>query len=512
LVATLACVLKRLRIRNFKAWRDTGRIDLAPLTVFFGSNSSGKSSINHFMMMLRQTTLSPDRNSVFEFGDANAAVRLGSFRDVIFAHDLDRQLRFTLDWQLDQPFAVRDPRSRRRFGGNRLVFDAVAQQPPGRQFRTAQSEGFRYSLLNDEGERELAVSMVRDKTRPSRWQLRSSEYDLIRTPGRAWELPKPLQFYGFPNEASVYFQNSAFLADLELALAERLQSISYLGPLRLPPERLYSWSGNAPTDVGWQGGNTVQSILAASERSLNWKPKARTSSFEAVVARWLVEMGLLHSFEVHEIAPDSSQYEVRVNAHPRSEQVKLTDVGFGVSQVLPVVVQSFYAPAHSTVLMEQPEIHLHPAVQSALGDLFIAAITAREDGEPRQLQLIVERHSEHLLRRLQRRIAEGAISEDDVALYFCYPGQRGGSTLDRLELDRNGDILNWPEDFFGDELEDVPRSGGRAGHGDRRADLRRRRLLPRRPRGGGPLARSRGWGARAQRPRGRRRPACSPCW
>lgn len=448
-------MLEQIRIQNFKAWRDTGAIELAPLTVIFGSNSSGKSSINHFLMMLRQTTLSPDRNSVFEFGDTSAAVQLGSFRDVIFEHDLERRLRFRLDWQLKPALAVRDPRSRHRYTGDRLVFEAAAQQPATRSARTAQSEGFRYSLVKDDGERELAVSMVRDSKRPSRWQLRTQDYSLVRTPGRAWELPKPVQFFGFPDEASVYFQNSAFLADLELTLTERLQSISYLGPLRLPPQRLYSWSGNAPTDVGWQGGNTVQAILAASERSLNWRPKARTRGFEEVVAGWLVQMGLLHSFDVHEIAPDSSQFEVRVKAHPRSEVVKLTDVGFGISQVLPVVVQSFYAPPRSTVLMEQPEIHLHPAVQSALADLFIAAVSAREEGEPRDVQLIIESHSEHLLRRLQRRIAEGEISENDVALYFAYPGQRGGSTLDRLELDRNGDILNWPPDFFGDELEDV---------------------------------------------------------
>jgi predicted ATPase len=165
-------------------------------------------------------------------------------------------------------------------------------------------------------------------------------------------------------------------------------------------------------------------------------------------------MGLVHSFSVGEIAPDRDEYEVLVKTSARAEEVKLTDVGFGVSQVLPVVVQSFYAPAHSTVLMEQPEIHLHPSVQASLADLFIAAVTAREGGERRGVQLVVESHSEHLLRRLQRRIAEGTIKETDVAVYFCYSGTLG-SDMDRLEIDSYGDIINWPPDFFGDELEDV---------------------------------------------------------
>ncbi len=79
-----------------------------------------------------------------------------------------------------------------------------------------------------------------------------------------------------------------------------------------------------------------------------------------------------------------------VRTHPNAHQVRLTDVGFGVSQVLPALVQAFYAPRGSTVWMEQPEIHLHPMAQASLADVFISAISSYEDGEPRGMQLIVE--------------------------------------------------------------------------------------------------------------------------
>lgn len=446
-------MLRRLRIQNFKAWRDTGPIELAPLTIFFGANSSGKSSINHFLMMLRQTVRSADRNNVFHFGDANAAVSLGSFRDVVFRHDPENEIRFGSEWKLDPPLRIRDPRSTERYAGNVLGFRASARQA-GERDRTVQLEGLEYQLLSESGELQLSAALTRDEKRTDRWRLETERYDIARTRGRRWELPKPVQFYGFPAEAQLYFQNTAFLSDLELTLEERLHSISYLGPLRSPPQRLYSWSGNDPMDVGWQGENTVQAILAARHRRLNWKWRSPTVSFEHVIADWLVQLGLLHSFTVEEIAPERDEYEVKVKTSPDAEQVKLTDVGFGVSQVLPVIVQCFYAATNSTVLMEQPEIHLHPAVQANLADLFISAITAREDSRKRGLQLIVESHSEHLLRRLQRKIAEGEIRETDVALYFCYSGPNG-SAMDRLEVDTYGDILNWPPDFFGDELEDV---------------------------------------------------------
>lgn len=444
-------MLRRLRIKNFKAWQDTGSVELAPLTVLFGANSSGKSSINHLLMLLRQTVRSPDRKSVLDLGDPESPVQVGSFRDFIFDHRTEDALGIELDWELPSPIPVRDPISRHRWSGDVLAFQGSIHQAASG--RTLQSEGFSYRLLSGSQE-ELRVDFLRDSKRSDRWQIRSAPYDLIRNQGRAWELPKPVHFYGFPNEASVYFQNSAFLGDLELAFEGRLETMSYLGPIRQPPARTYLWSGSTPEDVGWKGENAVNALLAGADRRFNWRAKARTKSLEEIVATWLKRLGLIASFDVTEIAPDRSEYEVRVRARQRSAEVKLTDVGFGVSQVLPVVTQAFYAPPRSTVLMEQPEIHLHPRAQSELGDLLIEAVSAREDGANRNIQLLVESHSEHLLRRIQRRVAEERIDPRQIALYFCYSGP-SGSALERLELDSFGDILNWPPDFFGDELEDV---------------------------------------------------------
>jgi predicted ATPase len=139
--------------------------------------------------------------------------------------------------------------------------------------------------------------------------------------------------------------------------------------------------------------------------------------------------------------------------------VKLPDVGFGVSQVLPALVQAFYSPPNSVVWMEQPEIHLHPQVQAELADAFISAVSSRVKSEgkaliDRNVQLIIESHSEHLLNRLQRRIAEGVISPDQVAIYFCKRSATGPQ-LEELKIDSDGNISNWPDDFFGDEMADI---------------------------------------------------------
>jgi predicted ATPase len=165
-------------------------------------------------------------------------------------------------------------------------------------------------------------------------------------------------------------------------------------------------------------------------------------------------MGLLESFTVRPIATHRKEYEVLVRPQGTATDVTLPDVGFGVSQVLPVIVQCFYAQPDTSILLEQPEIHLHPSVQMTLADLFIEAVQSREAGGDRGIQLIVESHSEHFLRRLQRRVAEDVIKPDDVALYFC-SREPGGASLKPLRVNLLGDIENWPDDFFGDEMGEV---------------------------------------------------------
>lgn len=163
---------------------------------------------------------------------------------------------------------------------------------------------------------------------------------------------------------------------------------------------------------------------------------------------------MIDSFIVKPLSAGRKEYEVLVRTRGSSSEVKISDVGFGVSQVLPALVQAFYCPPNSTVWMEQPEIHLHPQVQASLADVFIAATTAREDGKPRDVQLIIESHSEHFLQRLQRRVAEEQISSDDVAIYFCERGDKDAQLVP-LKLNSYGEIENWPDNFFGDEMGDL---------------------------------------------------------
>jgi predicted ATPase len=450
-------MLTRLRIQNFKAWQDTGEVRLAPITVLFGSNSSGKSSLSQFLLMLQQTAQSPDRQRVLHTGDAQTPVDLGTFRDIAFGHDERREIDFSLAWDLPSPLKIEDPRSKDKFSGDSVEFSAVVGQVGGREGRLI-VQRIRYRLRQDEAP-VLAVEMELEAGKAKgrdQYQLTSEGYKLVRNPGRGWPLPPPTRFYGFPPEAVAYYQNSGFIDDLALSLEKQLGRVYYLGPLRDFPRRFYTWSGISPEHVGWKGEHAVEALLAARQRKLSPGVKKHGIPFAGLIAQWLKKMELLETFDTKPLGPNRKEYEVQVRTRGSKEPVNLTDVGFGISQVLPVLVECFYAPPDSTILLEQPEIHLHPQVQAALADLFIEAIRMREDGQERRIQLIVESHSEHFLRRLQRRIAEEALKPEEAALYFVEASGPGGtSSLRPLQVDPYGNILNWPDGFFGDEMGDL---------------------------------------------------------
>lgn len=444
-------MLTSLRIKNFKAWRDTGSIQLAPLTVIFGANSAGKSSLGHLLLGLKQTALSTDRKRALHLGDTTSLIDLGTFADCLNGHDLTKTLDFELGWSLPKSMDVKDPLDNtQRFTGNQI--NLVVSLSAG---KTGQPEvtSLKYALKNAEGV-VLDVDLSRGADR--KFSLQSVKYQFKMADGRKWPLDEPEKFYRVSDLSIARFKNAGFLTDFALATENLLGSIAYLGPLRNHPQRTYQWSGDTPEGVGQTGEATVAAILAAQheDRMLNRGPKKVKQAFTSFIAGWLKDLGVIHSFLVKPVAEGRKEYEVLVKTHVGAPEVKITDVGFGVSQVLPALVQAFYCPPHSTVWMEQPEIHLHPQVQAELADVFISAIKAREDGKERAVQLIIESHSEHLLNRLQRRIAEGALAPEDVAIYFC---RRSGSSteLEPLRVNMFGEIENWPENFFGDEMADI---------------------------------------------------------
>lgn len=432
-------MLVRLKFQNFKSWPEAD-LKFRPITGLFGTNSSGKTSLIQFLLLLKQTKDGTDRGISLEFNGPYA--QLGVYHDIIHQNDEDRHLSWSLEIRTAKDLVLVDPSGKR----SEIIArsrDLVVESEVRALDERAVSTRLTYSLG------DITFSLVPKTEGKRNFELlaEGTDFWFVRTQGRAWQLPGPVKSYAFPDQARTYFQNASFLSDLEVAYEEQIDNIFYLGPLREFPQRDYLWSRSRPQDVGVRGEKAIDAILAATAAGelRNAEYKTRIRPFQEMVAYWLREMGLIQDFRVEEIAKDSNRWQARVRIQKGGTEALLTDVGFGVSQVLPVVTLLQYVPTGSTVILEQPEIHLHPLAQANLADVIINAATHRN------VQVILESHSEHLLLRLQRRVAEGSISADDITLYFC-DAPTGISRLQPLNLDLFGQIENWPENFMGDSF------------------------------------------------------------
>jgi predicted ATPase len=430
-------MLTNLYLENFKTWAEVD-VEFRGLTGLFGANSSGKSSIIQFLLLLKQTKEATDRTISLDFNGKFA--RLGAVTDALHNHDPDLTLTWKLDFELDDDLVIQDPSNKR-----------TAFLVKSNQFSISSSvENSSLGAVGTKlqywvGKTEFSLERKRGDKNAFDLKAKGLDFKFIRTPGRAWQLPSPNKSYAFPDQARTYYQNASLLADLEATYEKEIDNIYYLGPLREPPKREYVWGKTRPLDVGLKGELVIDAILAASadKRQYNLVHRGRLKSFQEIVAHWLQEMGLIQNFEIKEIAQGTGYYQAWVRTRKNSPPVLLTDVGFGISQVLPIIVLLYYVPENSTVIFEQPEIHLHPLAQSALADLFINV------WHRRGVQIVFESHSEHLLLRMQRRIAEEELDDDDIIMHSAAFDSRG-SKLDQLEINELGQIANWPSHFMGD--------------------------------------------------------------
>ncbi|MYE89944.1 DUF3696 domain-containing protein [Candidatus Poribacteria bacterium] len=403
-----------LGVRNFKSWEDSGKLQLAPLTGLFGANSSGKTSILQALLLLKQTVEHPsqDWNEPFYFGNEESLVNLGSFDDIVHRPKNNLGSGISVSWQL------REKTTLRNINADTLSFFFTAFM--------GMLDGFHYRF----GEHAFDVTPTGNH-----------EY-AIDTPFGADTTESLFRCYGIRGISTA---TQKVFYDLEKALADLFSRILYLGPLREYPRSHYPWEGDHPTSVGLYGEKTVSALLSGRIR--------QHLSVDEQILKWLRRLELIDSYEVQPISDTGGDYEFLVKKFEGGPEVRLIDVGFGVSQVLPVLILCYYAPEDSVLILEQPEAHLHPKAQSELADVLVDVVKTRN------IQIILESHSEHLLLRLMRRIAEygicdEGISADQTRFYFCEIND-GKSKAEQLKVDEYGNISNWPRDFFGDEMGDL---------------------------------------------------------
>lgn len=148
-----------LRMQNFKGWRDTGAMRMVPLTLLFGANSSGKSSIGRFLLMLKQTVESPDRKAALFPGGDNSAVQLGSFAEMVHGRNVKNNIKFEYRWELPRPLQINDPVHDRGYEGDFLSFRAVVGGHGSHSGHSSHLDQFGYQLSGEDGDAVLGLDV-----------------------------------------------------------------------------------------------------------------------------------------------------------------------------------------------------------------------------------------------------------------------------------------------------------------------------------------------------------------
>lgn len=514
-------MLREYRLTNFKAFGETVTLPIRPLTLIFGANSSGKSSIFQSLLLLKQT-LEESKNPATALLPKGSLVDLGTYADFVHRHETDRDFGFSAHFDLTRPLVlssdetVSEARLDIRFacaGGIRIPYPSYGKIAFGQDLRPIASYASSdevprgvAKMLYHESEHEfwirwwnafhrcyekrgraehLAFLMMKnfnmndkeakewtEKSTSSDWEkAKRKEEDSIQEEYLDTWIPEMM------NEGEYEYENF-LLSDSEPSIhrvarttdkyilyywidlpiirtlssfRRALENLVYLGPLRSHPERYYIFSSTTYEQVGQSGENSPSLLLQ--------NPKLLKS-----VNKDLNRIGVKYQLCPSELRSEddvSSNVFSLTLVDKHGIPANMRDVGFGISQVLPIVVQNRLSE-QKTLLIEQPEIHLHPAHQSELGDMFIKSAL----GERRNT-LLLETHSEHLILRILRRIRETTengspsdegippIRPEDVAVLYVQPGKEGARVIE-IPVTEDGDFArNWPGGFFSERVADL---------------------------------------------------------
>lgn len=242
--------------------------------------------------------------------------------------------------------------------------------------------------------------------------------------------------------------------------------IKYLGPLREEPKALYPLESNGDvTNVGLKGENTAavyennKAVTITYVDSASFKDLAnvniikKTGTLEEAINNWLEYLGVANKIDTHDRGKIGHELKISTDS---GVELDLTHVGVGVSQILPILVLSLLAKEGDVIILEQPELHLHPKVQTRLADFFVSMNAIGK-------QCIIESHSEYLINRLRYFVAvfDDSKVADDTMIYFVEK-DGGHSKYRPVTINKYGVIEEWPDGFF-DESEKIAADILRAG-------------------------------------------------
>lgn len=404
--------IDKLTICNFKGVSEKNEFVIKPITLFIGPNSSGKSSCIHALAALAQTIKLSSSSLPIVLDDEYAQVHLGRFIEVIHSKSYSDAIEIGVAIN-------KSARSIRGIHNNKVV----SKDDPVNALYTFKSTRRTQDVFIEKAEFEAGTSGItyRIKPKSSEYTVRFNEKLISVKATNPVGMKFSLQPELGKKPAEEFFDTLVFSESINDIIAHELQRTLYLGPFRQSPQRRYPTRGAAPREVGAQGESAI--TLLANEY-VQSKGRAHIKQ----ISEWMETLGLARSIEVSRVGK-SDLFDVNVTLTD-GNSLPIADLGYGVSQILPVLVQCSFAPKGATLLFEQPELHLHPAAAEKLASVFV------DVSKQKNLRIVAETHSRELFMQLFKELREGRVKLDDVAAYEV-SREDGKSVFKRIEIEEN---------------------------------------------------------------------------
>lgn len=470
-------MLKRIGIENFKAFSDLQELNLAPITLIYGANSSGKSSIIHSLMVLKQSILFSNlKGGVYS---DKRILDVGNYSTMVYSHESNRDITFSLRFadrnsskyeyveklSANFVYSLYDKNTNKKYDNQgfsylkEIVFEDYNRR-----------KNFGYSLINkfslDETKnntRSYDLQILENHKIPLDDEALTGEIINIVMEGFTFNsedeiaIPKGITFENHAdvfrklkekNAEDKWFDIMHFLGEKLSShsnfIKKELKNISYLGPLRSNPKRYYSIDTEFEITVGKEGEN-IAYFLKRDKEVLTKK-----------INEWFDLFDIPYKFSPKPIGERNSEPLIQIQLEDKRNNVSVSplDVGFGIGQILPILVEGIVRE-NSVICVEQPEIHLHPKLQAEMAEFFAETCNTN--------QWIIETHSEALLLRIQKlirtkkKINGKILKPEDVSILYVLPSksQDQGAQVVQIRLDEEGDFIDfWPEGFFEERIQE----------------------------------------------------------
>ena len=476
-------MLAKLDLSNFKSFSSLTNFAVTPITVLCGTNSSGKSSILQSLLLTKQSFESQGNDQIVLLN--GKLVHLGNLKNIIHSNDSGRTLKISHIFKLTSD----DVKIIRSLRQSRLPLMVILRDLMPKQFAQNSGEN-NFTVKFEICLKNLETS---DAAQPPKVVIESLLFTIdVENNGQFVEGPRVEMQHKAGNQYNLKWTNlssrhhpngetatdgdtscQAVFANLlplsvrmpdsspanerfDPYLFSRIRDIlrllttnySYIGPLREEPARRYIYEDEV-LEIGVKGENAAFVYLKEKGRVVRGQyvmskdgetfEQCASESLGDAVRRWFNFLGI-DDFQT-ETNNELIQLTHRASCETPT-RVNIADSGFGISQVFPIIVEGMRISPGTSLILEQPEIHLHPRMQMQLADFFITLGLSSK-------RVILETHSDHIINRLVRRIIEDKDGRlrNMISIYFVRPSPVG-TYLEKINVDPKKGITNWPDEFF----------------------------------------------------------------